>query len=501
MLILVLCLGWAFLATRDTHTMSQLIPADQSYAVYVPDLLSRRDTIAASPLWELLPEDSAYLGWRDSLADNFGLPEWVLNNFIYGLCHVSGRDLASFEDVLLITRMTSVGTLLEKLHGFSDLVEPDHAGGLELRHVQDFGLYYAVRGRVLVASPSREAVIDALTLTSETAVSEERLADASRSMNGALLLGRFRLPAEHRVGTYIDGAEVRLWLEGQEARASVRMRPQEHWRPTFARLAGEAAATDLPAPPPGPIALAADFGGSAPEVWSRWAMEAGWTDPWEAATAYLEGLDPEYGVQSRLMLDTLRGGVGGAWSLSLADVNTDAIFPVPELLLGLDARGLDFQGLMTQLPASAPEGDPWAPVPRYDESRDLVTVPMMGGPALAPAFGGYGNGILLSNSTVALERVIGNSNQPTSLGATGNLYCRIAPSEALATVMKGLLELAEFGLVRDHTPASLKHAAAPYEALSKKVSSLSGLLSIEGEAVRVDVRVALQGEGTAASGG
>lgn len=491
LIALLTVLVWAFWSTRDTHTMASLIPGEQSYAIYVPDLLSRRDAIASSPLWDLLPEASPYRRWRDALADNFGLPEWVLNNFIYGLCHVSGKDVAGFEDVLLVTRMTSVGTLVEKLNGFSDAVESDWAGGLKLRSVPELGLFYAVRGRVLIASPHRDAVIHALTLTEETAVSAARLADAARSMQGELLLGRFRLAEEVSVGQYLDGAEIRLWLHEAGARAVVRARPQAAWRDKLATFAGNASATPLTAPAPGPIQLSANFGTPAPDQWAVWAEAWGVPDPWESTAAYFQGLSPDYGDQSRAFLDVVRGTVGAGWRLTCSDINLDAILPVPEFVLTMDTRGTALPGVLAALPAEGPAGDPWAPVPRYDEATGLVTLPLMGGPAFAPSLSLYGEGVLLSNSQVAAARALTEAPAVGALEEAGNLYLRVEPGPAMDMIMKGLNTLADNGLVRDHTPVSLQQAAEPYEALADKIDEVRALAAVEGEAIRADFRLTL----------
>lgn len=484
-------LFWAYWNTRDTHNMASLIPGEQSYAVYVPDLLSRRDTITASPLWDLLPADSPYTGWRQSLADNLGLPEWVLNNFIYGLCHVSGRDVDQFSDVLLVTRMTSVGTLLEKLHGFSDLVRADHAGGLNIRVVPDFGIYYAVRGRVLVVSPNRETVIRALTLTDETAVTEERLADAERSLQGELLLGRFRLAEDNTFGQYIDGAEVRVWLDKSDARAVLRVRPHPVWRETLEGLVGAPEAKSLRVPPPGPVQISADFGVPVPELWAIWGEKGGIPDPWESATTFLEGQNPAYVAQNRALLDALRNSAGSRWQLTWADINMDAILPVPEFLLAFDTPGGNVAGIFPGLPAAPPAGDPWAVVPRYDAAHDLVSIPLMAGPAFAPTVGAYGEGLLLSNSETAAARALGIPADEGAVSEKGNLYARAVPRTTFEMCMRALEELAEYGLLKNQTPASLENAAAPYRNLANKIADVRLVAGMEDQAVRVDLRLTM----------
>ncbi|HNR30818.1 MAG TPA: hypothetical protein PKI11_08000, partial [Candidatus Hydrogenedentes bacterium] len=231
---LAVLLVWALWATRDSYSMHELIPDGQHYQVFVGGLLNKRESIAASPAWALAPRGSAIAELPELLRRNFGMPDWLLNNLVYDGCHVSGHDAARFDDVLFVTRMSRVGCLAEKFHRFVG-VAGDFTGGLRLRFFAPANLYYAVRGRVLVASPSRNAVIRAVTLRREDALPQDVLAKGLEEAGGADVYGRFAFEETEAAGEVFADARVMLRFEetGMSAMLHGALRPP--WRE---RLAG-----------------------------------------------------------------------------------------------------------------------------------------------------------------------------------------------------------------------------------------------------------------------
>ncbi|MCC6142493.1 MAG: hypothetical protein IT368_01680, partial [Candidatus Hydrogenedentes bacterium] len=190
---IVLSVVWFFWSTRDSYSMEELIPADAQYRVYINGLVPKREEIVASPVWALAPEESVLGRLQAQLAANLGFPEWILNNLVYGLCQFSGRDTDAFSDMIFVTRMSRIGCVIERFRSFALDVEDDLAGGLELRRIREPELYYAVRGRVLVLSPSRKAVIDAVTLLPDEALPESALETAALAVEEADVYGNVAL--------------------------------------------------------------------------------------------------------------------------------------------------------------------------------------------------------------------------------------------------------------------------------------------------------------------
>jgi len=111
---LLLLLIWLFWTTRDNWPMERLVPEDQTFHLRAQHLLVTRQKAADSAFWSLgmLPEQ--YQAIPQWLSSDFGLPEWVLNNLVSDVCYVSGTDLNKFSDLLVVTRMSRIGCLLER---------------------------------------------------------------------------------------------------------------------------------------------------------------------------------------------------------------------------------------------------------------------------------------------------------------------------------------------------------------------------------------------------
>ena len=160
-LLLLLLAGAAYWISRDTHPLHSLIPSQQKYSVVLRDILKNRAELAESAVWDTLPPESGSGKITQALRGELGLPEWMARNIIVDDCYISGNDLRDFSDVLCVTKMTRIGTLVEQLHWVTSRIRRDTAGGLGLRHVPNAGMFYAVRGRILLISPSRDALVNA----------------------------------------------------------------------------------------------------------------------------------------------------------------------------------------------------------------------------------------------------------------------------------------------------------------------------------------------------
>ncbi|PCJ53768.1 MAG: hypothetical protein COA73_14925 [Candidatus Hydrogenedentota bacterium] len=150
--------------TRDTHPLQEFIAADNAYHVNVYDFINRRTAWSQSPIWDSLSESWVERDIPEQLLDNHSFPDWMVRNFVGRQIHITGNDWTEFSDAVFITRITSVGCLLERGLRWTPRFASDNAGGLRLQYIKDDAVYYAVRGRTLILSANRDAVIAALTL-------------------------------------------------------------------------------------------------------------------------------------------------------------------------------------------------------------------------------------------------------------------------------------------------------------------------------------------------
>ncbi|MCL4695274.1 MAG: hypothetical protein KJ060_22520, partial [Candidatus Hydrogenedentes bacterium] len=123
-LVLLAVLWWM---TRDTYRFAQCIPAGQRLTVIVDDPLTARDRLFQSRVWRAIPEGWTPISDPNHALSNFGIPQWVLNNLFHNRAIVTGNEVGETNDLVLLSRMTRVGTLLERFHGFSSSVADDYA--------------------------------------------------------------------------------------------------------------------------------------------------------------------------------------------------------------------------------------------------------------------------------------------------------------------------------------------------------------------------------------
>lgn len=489
LLVLTAAVWWT---TRDTSPMGRYVPEGQDYQVFIAGLLEHRDLIVASRLWDLLPEESEYRSVRNNLRNNFGVPDWVLNNVMRGHCFVSGRDLEQFSDPVVATRMTWIGCLAEKFHVFVPWVEGDAAGGLRLRHVPDADLYYAVRGRLLLMSPSREALVRTVTLREEEALGEAALAEALGATGGAPLAGEIGLSPADTLGEVFESVRfaVRLAPESAELALDGRLRPQ--WQARLAGLVNTAAEGRLMAPPPGLVAVSGNFGAPLGVVWKGLDTALGPEINLAGLTAQLAAGAEHSDLAPALELAApLFAGLGPKWAVSWVNVDQQAMVPMPEFVALAQGSPVALREAFTALPEPPPDAYPWATFPRYDTTAEVVRVPMPAGPALEPTLGIYGNALLLSSSRPAAEKMLAKRANQQDLQRRGNLYVRVLPYPCLSAVAEAGRQFADFGLIRGHTAESFEALFAPWLARAEKIRDIHVLAALSEKALMLEAALEL----------
>lgn len=162
-LSIILFFVWFAWSTRDIYPVEQFVPTTPAFQVFSPQLMRNYQTLIESPLWELAEPSSMVLEVKKLLSDQQRVPLWIIKHLIYDFFYFSVNDLKTFEDALLIVRLSRIGCVIERLYSWTQPIEIDWAGGLNLRYLPEQKLYYARKGRVLLLSPNRETLVRSIT--------------------------------------------------------------------------------------------------------------------------------------------------------------------------------------------------------------------------------------------------------------------------------------------------------------------------------------------------
>jgi len=489
-LALVAAVGaWAFWATRDTCPVERLVPARAGYQVVADDVLAKRAKLAGSRLWQALPPAVGLADVPQRLTQDFGVPEYILNNLISGSCHVCGNDLTNFSDVLIATRMTRVGCLLEKAHRFIPAVQRDRAGGLGLRHVPDASLYYAVRGRVLVASPSREALVRALALRPEDAMAPGGLPQPPGAAGTQDLGGTVALEPGDPLGEVFDRVTFALRIDPRSAALKCRAALRGEYRVRLAGLLDGLAPQQIKTPPEGILEISMDFRKPVRELWRAAGQIAGRSDEmealWESWSAESEG---DYGAilpAVTSLLAPLGPGVRLTWS----GVDLLEMLPTPEIVATFDADPAAVLDSFAALPAPPDEAKPWDTHLRYDAEQGRVHLPMIGGPSIEPTAGVFGDALLISSSRTIGDALLEEGPSDEMLPEPGNVSVRLRPHPGLRSVVDVATMLAELQMLKDYPPERVQAEAEPWLTAAGAIEEITALAAYDNGEVTLHLRL------------
>lgn len=485
LLFLLAVLWWM---TRDTYHLAECIPAGQRLTAIVDDPLTARDRVFQSRVWRAIPDNWATMTNSDLARSNFGIPQWVLNNLFYDRAIVSGNEVGTNTDLVLLSRMTHIGTLLERFHGFSASVEDDYAGGLELRAIPDRGVYYAVRGRILLISASRDALIRALTLAEGDQLGQSQFDELARS-GGEDIRGTVVLAPDHALGRFFESVAFALRVDADSAHAKCRgvLRPEA--AADLRLLLADANPVSLRTPPEGMIAVSADFGKPVKEVWSAVGEATGATlfsaGQWES---WANGApDQSTGVAS--FLTSLAGDKGPGIRIAMTGIDANEIVPMPILVGTFDGDAGAVKQTLESIPAPPEEIQPWDSYPRYDAETGLAYVPMFGGPSLEPAIAVSRNMMFVGSSRESMRGIMSNDALSQDLPQAGNLFIQIRPGPLAKSIVESGRLLAEIDVLRGFTQESFEAAAASWMTSAENVDTITALAAVHGDAIEFEFRV------------
>lgn len=483
----IVFLVWAFWISRDTHPVAEFVPAGRSVEAVLPHAAVARYRVAASRVWDGVPQ--AWVGSApEAIAGNRDLPDWIVGNLIGGSAVVVADDVAAWSDAVFVARMTRAGCVIERALRWRPANDADWAGGLRLRYWGPGGLHYAVRGRTLVASPSRDALVAALTLTPERRVPAESVKAALSDTGSEDARGTWTLPLDSPLGEAVE--EIRFAVRVDENEATVRLRA------TFRSEAAhalepyllDAESPQLPAAFSGPLAISANLGTNVENAWR--ALGEIVDVPWLTAKQWQDWRREDDGRSAAALLTGLLGPMGPAMRVTWQGIDMDEMSPTPILVGSIAGRRADAEALLASLPS--PEDSRRVADARMTFDTDLgrVEAPLMSGPSMAPLGEWTGDTFYFSSSTMAAPEFFSAGRAQTlSINKPANLYVRMDPAACMQMLVRAGRELAQSGMLRDQTPESFEGDAELWTQRAAALEYVEGTAIVKHTHIEVDLRI------------
>ena len=470
--VLFALLGYGYWCTRDSCPMERVIPAKQAYYVHLNDPLGQRSMLAASKIWQAVPSTTGAARLTDLLNMNLGAPEWMLRNLAPHACHVSGKNVETFQDMLFVSQMTRIGCLLAKMRGLIPGIRSDPAGGLHLSRVGDAGVYFAVRGRTLAVSPSRDALIRALTLRPEDAVSAQAMAAAAKASKDDLS-GSIALNSTDPLGNVIQSVRFALRIEPAAAQLKCCAALRPEWQSRATALLSAVSPYELRAPLPGLCRISLNLGKPVRELGDAIAGIAGQT---ETVAAFWHEASPNGSAWSAAK--TLLGSLGPGICMSWTGMDLNEMIPMPQVVLTLDADPASVMNVFAAMPPLSSQ-TPGDRIPHYDPETKRATVSIIGGPSMEPMAGLLGDALLIGSSRPVAESLLDTPQTRESLPNPGNLYVSISPKPCVEAIVSLAALLVENNLIREQAAKTFQDEAPAWQTAANALEEISALVSYE----------------------
>lgn len=480
--------GLVLWLTRDSYSVVECMPGGARYTLVITDPMNSRARITDSLIWSAWPAGDLQAQIRQMLTPKTGFPQWVLNNLVTEHLYVLGNDLDAFSDVLVVTKMSRIGCLLERLHRVVPGISNEYAGGLRLRALDDPRVYYAVRGRVLVLSPSRDKLIHALTLAEGASFDEAVFEDLTLA-GSEDIRGTIQLVPEDPAGASIESLAFALRVGELEGHARVLAIVRDSAQDRLGPLLNGVSPRTLQAPVPGPVEISVDFAKPVRDVWA--SLGHAFEVPWLSAERWQSWEAPEEPAPRSFaqIITELLGPLGPGIRLTCRGFDLNEMLPVPELVCTVDADARAIADSMAVVPPPPPDIQPWDTYPRYDPESRTLRLPMIGGPSIEPTAGVYGGNLLISSSRTAAEQVLAEPPNPEALPGAGNLYVRVKPGDLVEDIVGALRLFAEEGLLRGYSAETFEQDAARWMQSCARIHELTALCSVQGDTLDLELKV------------
>lgn len=464
--------------TRDRYGLQEFMPAGGAYNLVFLDLLENRSVIAGSKLWDSLADSARAHTILEILNQDLGPPDWVLNNLIGTTCVLTGDDAAGFRDAVFLTRMTRVGRLIETLHIVSFRIKSDSAGGLKLRWIPDLGVYYAIRGRLLIASPSRDALIRSLTLTAEARVDEEAFEALVARPGTEQVRGTVRFEPGDPLGAVVRSLSFALRVDSASARLSCQGVLCAEWRERAAPLLEGVSPQALLAPPEGLLEVSANLGKSLEDIFRGLGIAFRDKAIGRESQPWLD-LFPEAQATNLSQLRGLAAHLGPGFRLCWEGVDLNEMIPMPEIVFLAEADSGRIESFLATLVSPPPDAKPWESYVWYDPETKQVRIPMIGGPSIEPTFGIVEKELFLSSSATVAKKLLAGETAERPLPQRGNLFIRVRPRPCTEAVVGAGRLFAEASALRGYTAQRFEEDAARWLARASTIREITGLFAFD----------------------
>lgn len=483
----VVFLVWALWISRDTHPVAEFVPTGRSIEAVLPHAAVARYRVAASRVWDGVPQ-AWVASAPEAIAGNRGLPDWIVGNLIGGSAVVVADDVAAWSDAVFIARMTRAGCVIERALRMRPANDGDWAGGLRLRYWEPGGLHYAVRGRTLVASPSRDALVAALTLTPERRVPAESVKAALSDTGSEDARGTWTLPPDSPLGEVVE--EIRFAVRVDENEATVRLRAT--FRPEAARALepywADNEGVRLPAVFEGPFAISANLGSTVEDTWR--ALGEIVDVPWLTAEQWQAWRREDEGRSAAALLTALLGPMGPAVSVTWTGIDMDEMSPTPIVVGSIAGRREDAEAVLASLPDPA-DGQRLAEAGvTFDTETGRVEAPLMSGPSMTPLGEWAGDALYFSSSAAAAPEFLATGRTQTrSIEKPASLYARMDPAACMQLIVRAGRELAQSGMLRGQTPETFEEDAAVWTERATALEYVEGTAVVKHTHIEADLRI------------
>ncbi|MCX5757032.1 MAG: hypothetical protein NTU83_00695 [Candidatus Hydrogenedentes bacterium] len=469
-------------ATRDSAPMERFIPANQAYHAFADDIQAKREAIASSTLWHILPPNLGGAKLAARIGQDVGMPDWILRNLVPSVVYVSGKDTAKWSDVLIVSRMTRIGCVLSKCRRFIPGIDEDYAGGLRMAYVKDAGLHFAVRGRTLLASMSRDALIRSLTLQPEDALKRNALSVKPKGDEGGDVQGTVTLAATDPLGEVLQGVSFALRIDKTRAQIKCRAVLTRAWDERLGSLFAGVKPFELVAPPEGAVQFSfnmgrplGQFGAAVLATFDKQAEFDQYWSTWSKAAPLLTQVAA-----------ALLGPLGPGVRLSCQAMALDEMIPMPKLVLTIDAPKDAIIGTYASLPP-VPSPIPGDMIPHYDPAKRLIDLSIIGGPSMEPTAGIAGSSLVLSNCRPVVENFLANPPKEDKLPQRGNVYVRIAPHATIEAVAGLAQLLAENHFLKGYSPEQVQQFFSSWLKDLAKIRDVTANLDIHNGEITLDL--------------
>lgn len=489
--IILIILAWGFWITRDNYGREGFIPADAQVEVYMDDVVARKAKLAENRLISLAPEGSDVQIILESITGDIPVPEWIINNLSGDVLHLYSPSIAQMNELVATSHMTRIGCIVERFMRFTANVQKDYAGGLQLRFMPDIGLYYAVRGRVLLLSQSRESLIQALTLRQDAALPTEQFMDGFQKAKGADVLCVLKADAVDMAVKPFEQIEVALRLETDSILAAVNGNISRKFIEEHAPFLANITPQPLDAPFEGMVSASMNFGMPLRDILD--AVDES-LPALEVATDFIKGKPNDtdtvasIGEITTLLQQALRI-TGAKTRLVWTGVDAYEMLPAPFLAAAFEADADAALALFERVVPSNTVNEDIDLTLRLDEEHLVAYSPVIGGESIEPAVASYGNGLIVSSSALMAKELVKSPAATKKYSESGNLYLSIKPHSVAESLLNAAREFAISGLLRGYTVETLEASAKPLLYVTSQINSFACLASCNQGIVQASIKL------------